>query len=435
MNHVTPELAAAVVFAALVLGFSLFAAGLDRVLITAPLVFVAIGAVLGFTAGPVEAEQVVNLKLIAEITLVLILFHDAATVRPREVEADRGAIGRLLLIGFPLTVLLGWGAAALVFPELSAMFALLLAVALAPTDAGLGAPTVLNPVVPQRVRRMLNVESGLNDGMATPIVLFAVAAVAGAEGLEPTESLVDALLELTVGVVVGALIGVVGGWVIGWSRGRSMSSTGSRALAVLMIPLLAYGSALMLSGNGFVAAFVSGTAFAGGARWLGKEEESLELTEQLANPLGYAVWLVFGLAAVPLIWRAVGPREIAFALLALTVLRMVPVALSLIGTGLRPVSMAFIGWFGPRGLASIVFALIALESLVADESLQTVIATISLTVLLSVVAHGFTAEPFAVRYGAWVEREQPAAELQASVEPRTRDSRLWVPETDAGDAG
>ena len=203
-----------------------------------------------------------------------------------------------------------------------------------------------------------------------------------------------------------------------------MSSKHSRALGVLMIPLLAYGGALLVSGNGFVAAFVSGTAFAGGARWLEREDDALELTEALANPLGYAVWLVFGIAALPLIWDEVGWRELLYALLALTVLRMVPVALCLIGTGLRPQSVAFIGWFGPRGLASIVFALIALESVEADQSLATALATISLTVLLSVIAHGFSAEPLAKRYGAWVERERPPAELQESAQPRTRDPRL-----------
>ena len=229
------------------------------------------------------------------------------------------------------------------------------------------------------------------------------------------------------GVLAGAVVGGLGGWLVGWSKGRALSSAGSRTLAVLMIPLAAYGTALLASGNGFVAAFVSGTAFAGSARWLEREESALELTEQLANPLGYAVWLVFGVAAVPLVWRSVTWREVLFALLALTVLRMVPVAIGLLGTGLRRQSVLFIGWFGPRGLASIVFGLIALESLDEDSSLAVVLVTISLTVLLSVIAHGVSAEPLANRYGAWAQREHPEAELRGGVETRTRDSRLWVP--------
>ena len=174
-----------------------------------------------------------------------------------------------------------------------------------------------------------------------------------------------------------------------------MSTAASRTLGVLMIPLLAYGAALLLSGNGFVAAFISGTAFAGSAAWIHDEETALLGTEELSDLLGYAVWLVLGLVAVPLVWREAGWRELLFAVLALTLVRMLPVALSLIGTGLRPQTVAFIGWFGPRGLASVVFALIALESLEVDDDLRIVLATISLTVLLSVVAHGFSAQPLA----------------------------------------
>lgn len=413
-------------FGLLVLGFSLFTKGLDRILVTAPLVFVAIGSVIGFGIGPSDPERVVGLKVIAEVTLVLILFHDAATVRPGEIGGDRGPIMRLLFIGLPLTMLAGWGVATLLFPGVPLMLALLLAAALAPTDAGLGAPTVLNPVVPTRIRRLLNVESGLNDGLATPIVLFAVAAYAGSEGVAPGESAVEALIEIALGTLVGVAAGTLGGLLIGWSKRRGLSSHGSRALATLMIPLLAYGGALMISGNGFVAAFLSGTAFAGAARWLEDEDDALELTEQLANPLGYAVWLVFGVTAVPSIWRGLGWNELLFALLALTVLRMVPVAIALLGSGFRPPSVLFIGWFGPRGLASIVFALIALESLELNPAVASVLVTISMTVMLSVVAHGVSAEPLAARYGAWVERVRPPAELQESNQPRTRDARLWA---------
>lgn len=425
-GHVSPELLAGVVFALLILGYSLFVSGLQRLLITAPLVFVVIGWIIGSALEPLGeaggAEAVLGL---AEITLVLILFHDAASVKPREVEGDRGTIARLLLIGFPVTVLLGWLAAQVVFPGLPVVMALLLAAALAPTDAGLGAPTILNPVVPQRVRRLLNVESGLNDGLATPVVLFAVAVIAGAEGITARESLVDAVVDLAIGLAAGVVVGAGGGMLLGWSTRSLMSSQGSRALAVLMLPLLAYGSASLFGGNGFVAAFVAGTSFAGASHWVMGREDPLELTEQLAKPLGYGVWLVFGISAAPVVANQVGWRELVYALLALTVLRMLPVALSLLRSGFRVQSVLFIGWFGPRGLASIVFALIALESLEADADLERVLATIMVTVLLSIIAHGFSAEPLARRYGAWVDREQPPAELQSSTEPRCRDQRLW----------
>ncbi len=421
-------LEAAVIFAVLVLGFTSIAAALGRRLITAPLAFVAVGAVLGLAVDDLGEAVTAGTKLVAEVTLVLILFHDAAQVRPREIRSDGGLYARLLLVGFPLTILAGYVLARALFPDLPVMMALLLAAALAPTDAGLGAPTVLNPVVPTRVRRALNVESGLNDGLATPVVLFAIAVLAGQEGLAPRESIADALIELAVGVVAGIVVGGSGGALLGWSRRRGMSTRASRTLGVLMIPLLAYSAALLTSGNGFVAAFISGTAFAGSAAWIHEEESTLLGTEELSDLLGYAVWLVLGLVAVPLVWREAGWRELLFAVLALTLVRMAPVALALIGTGLRPRTVAFIGWFGPRGLASVVFALIALESLDVDDTLRTVLATICLTVLLSVVAHGFSAQPLATRYGAWVTSAAPAAELADTdhdAEPRTRGARLW----------
>ena len=421
-------LGASVLFALLVLGFTAVSAALGRRLVTAPLAFVAMGAVLGFAVGPMEGSATESVKLVAEITLVLILFHDAAQVRPREIGSDGGFYARLLLIGFPLTILLGFLIARLLFPDLPVMMALLLAAALAPTDAGLGAPTVLNPVVPTRIRRALNVESGLNDGLATPVVLFAIAVLAGEEGLGPRETIVSALVEVVLGVVAGVAVGAAGGALLGWSRRHRMSTAASRTLGVLMIPLLAYGAALVVSGNGFVAAFISGTAFAGSAAWIREEESALLGAEELSDLLGYAVWLVLGLVAVPLVWREAGWRELVFALAALTLVRMLPVALSLVGTHLRPQTVAFIGWFGPRGLASVVFSLIALESLDVDDNLRVVLATISLTVLLSVIAHGFSAQPLANRYGEWVTRVTPPAELaemDRGVEPRTRGARLW----------
>ena len=202
--------AAAVVFSILVLAFVATARGLGRVYVTAPIAFVVAGAVLSMVVPlPVEGTAV-EVRAVAEVTLALILFHDAAQVRPRQIEGDRGLVVRLLLVGLPLTVVTGFMGARLVFPAMPVMVALLLAAALAPTDAGLGAATVLNPVVPVRVRRVLNVESGLNDGLITPVVLFAIAAIAGEEGLATGSSVVQAMVDLSVGAVLGAGVGI--GW-------------------------------------------------------------------------------------------------------------------------------------------------------------------------------------------------------------------------------
>jgi sodium/hydrogen antiporter len=413
---------AVLVFAFFVLIYALFARGLARLDVTAPLAFVLAGGLLSLVVHETVARDVTAVTRVAEVTLALILFHDAAQVRPRQIASERGMVARLLLLGFPLTIALGFLTMRLVFPDMPSTFALLVAAALAPTDAGLGAATVLNPVVPVRIRRLLNVESGLNDGLSTPVVLFAIAAIAGAERLSPTESLTDAVIQLTLGVVVGTVVGLVGGRMLGWSRRLAMSSSGTRALGVLMLPILAYFTAESVGGNTFVSAFVAGTAFTAAAAWTHDEENALTLTETFAEPLGFAVWLVFGLVAIPVVWQGVGWREALVAVASLTVLRMGPVALALLGTRLRAPSVAFIGWFGPRGLASVIFALLALEELAPGPELRAALATIALTVLLSVIAHGLSADVLAARYGAWVSRVRPAAEVASTVEPRPRGS-------------
>ena len=412
----------AVVFAALVLAFSVSAGWLSRVYVTAPIAFVVAGAVISLVSPAAGEDAATGIKVVAEVTLALILFHDAAQVRPRQIEADRGLVVRLLLVGLPLTVLVGFLAAQVLFPAMPVMIALLLAAALAPTDAGLGAATVLNPVVPVRIRRTLNVESGLNDGLITPVVLFAIAAAAGEEGLRAGASLVEGLVDLAVGAGLGAVIGAAGGLLLGWSRRHDLSTPDTRSLGVLVLPILAYCLVALIGANSFVAAFVAGTAFTAAASWVDVEESALDRTEGLSELLGFAVWLVFGIAALPLVRDQIGWRELLFAVLSLTVFRMVPVAISLIGSGMRARSVAFIGWFGPRGLATVVFGLLAVEDLEVDESLRTAISTLATAVLLSVIAHGLTSDVLAKRYGAWIDRERPPTETAPATEPRARRS-------------
>ena len=415
---------AVVVFAALVLGFAAVTRGLGRLSITAPIMFLAVGAALA-SVNPFDQETLREpLTVLAEVTLALILFHDASQVRPRAILADPGPPARLLLVGLPLTVLLGYGVALWLFPGMPVMFALLLAAALAPTDAGLGAATVLNPVVPVRVRRLLNVESGLNDGLATPVVLFAIAALAGAEGLGVGETVAEAALELGLGVVVGVAVGAGGGALLGWSGRRGLSSEHSRMIGVLAMPVLAYFGADLVGVNAFVASFVAGMALAGVLTWDDEESSPTRLTEALSEPLGYAVWLAFGVGVVPLIVSEVGWRELLYAVLALTVTRMIPVALSLLGSGFARPTVAFVGWFGPRGLASVVFALLAIEGLADDAELRRVVATIGCTVVISVFAHGLSAAPLATRYGAWCGRSRRHHEAAPASEPRPRTSMM-----------
>lgn len=424
--------AAVALFALLVVAYVSQSERLERALLTPPIVFTAAGAVLGLTVFRSEVEPVA-LKVVAELTLALVLFHDAAQVQPRELRSDAGLSARLLLIGLPLTIAAGYGTALLVIPEGSVWLALLLAAALAPTDAGLGAATVLNPAVPVRVRRVLNVESGLNDGLATPVVLFAIS-LAGTEAVAPKEEFLVALRELALGVLAGVLLAAAAGRLLAWARRRAWIQPGLLPVATLAVPLLCYYGSLAIHGNGFVAAFVAGTAFAAAvtrkrpaadpdAR---ADEHPLELAARVSVFLGYAVWALFGVVAVAHLGELFTWRGLVFAVLSLTVLRMVPVALALVGTRLRRETVVFVGWFGPRGLASVVFALLAVESLTTDSELAPIIGAIATTVLLSIVLHGVTADPWARRYGAWAGRESPSVETSRSVEPTGGRGSRWA---------
>lgn len=382
-------------------GWCVLAGRLQRAGLTAPIMFVAVGFVLAEGLGILDLALEPHLvKVIAEVTLVWVLFADASLVRPSQFRRDVGMYGRLLGIGLPLTVALGT-AAALVVLNVELWAALLIGAALAPTDAALGASVMSNPAVPDKVRRALNVESGLNDGIATPIVLVAIAGVAANEGIAGVESPSRAVLSLLVGLLVGAVVGGLGGAATRLARVRGWLSEELAGPAVLALALLAYVGAVLVDGNGFVAAFVGGLVF-GGVAGRGGEKE-VYFVEQSGAVASMISWLIFGALAVPVIGDLWTPRILVYAVLSLTVVRMLPVALALMGAGLDRFGVAFVGWFGPRGLASVIFALIALEDL--HDAGKDLVAVIAFTVLLSVLAHGFSAGPLASRF----TNEQKAA--------------------------
>ena len=407
------------VFAFLVVVFVSQSARFSKAYLTGPIVFLVVGGVVGRTLVDAVAEGAA-IQTLAEVALVLVLFHDAAELQPRELRADSAFTARLLLVGLPLTIGAGYLLARALFPEIGVWLALLLAAALAPTDAGLGAATVLNPIVPARVRRILNVESGLNDGFATPVVLFAVAAAAGSTHDSTGHGLLEAMQELAVGALVGVAIGYLAGRLVEEARDRGWADIALLPIATLAVPLLCYYGAHELGGNGFIAAFVAGTAYAAAQNSVEDLHETVGLTGLTSTFLGYAVWMVFGIVVTSQLEALFSWQNLLYALLSLTALRMVPVALSLLGSGLRPQTVAFVGWFGPRGLASIIFALIAFESLQAETAVATVLSVIATTVVLSVLAHGLTASPWSQRYGSWATRNRPTVESSEAVEPQRR---------------
>jgi NhaP-type Na+/H+ or K+/H+ antiporter len=285
-------------------------------------------------------------------------------------------------------------------PGITVWLALLIGAALAPTDAALGAGVMVNPAVPARIRRLLNVESGLNDGIATPVVLVAVAGAAGHAGSTgPGET----VAELVLGVLIGAVVGGAGGYLMRLARRHGWSEGGFAGSAVLALAVCAYACALALHGNGFIAAFVGGLAF--GAASGRSRERLVPFVEETGALVSLLVWLAFGSIAVAVALESLTWQVVIYAVLSLTVIRMVPVAIALAGARLGRTAVVVVGWFGPRGLASVVFALLALEE-IGQHAASQAVAVITVTVLLSVVAHGATADPLARRFGP---RLAPAA--------------------------
>lgn len=411
------------ILAAVFICYSLVAARLDRWSITAPIVFVLTGAILGLAApewlnGIRDPETV---KHIAELTLALLLFADAATLRWDQLREDGALPVRLLLIGFPLTVLAGFGIGAWLIPGATLAVIALVASILAPTDAALGLGVFTNRAVPGRIRRALNVESGLNDGMATPLVTLFLAVLIAQEGTGPENWAAESLRELGIGLLVAVVVGTLAGRLLANAHGRGWTSPVSENLAVLASGLLSYGGAVAAGGNGFVAAFVGGLVFAAASK--DRLRERVEFTEDLGLFASFLVWAIFGaLLLAPHLQQGVTGTTILYAVLSLTLVRMVPVAVSMIGTGLRPATIGFMGWFGPRGLASVVFTLIAFETLEhADLASAMVVEVATWTVLLSVIAHGVTAGPLANFYGRRVADEavEHAATHIANPVPRS----------------
>jgi NhaP-type Na+/H+ or K+/H+ antiporter len=406
--------------------YGLVASRLERSFVSAPIFFTLAGLALGSNGADLLRLDLGSetTLVITELTLGVLLFADAATVRLRDVEGDARLPVRLLVIGLPLTIALGTVAAKGLFPEAGWAAAALIASILAPTDAALGLAVVTNSAVPVRIRRALNVESGLNDGIATPLVTLFLLILVSEEGPGSQHWAIQAAKEIGLALVVAAAVGVVGGRLLVFARRRSWTTPTSEQLVVLALSLLAYQGAVAIDGNGFVAAFVAGLLF--GASTGARVHEPIEFTETVGLFASFFVWTVFGaLFLSSVLTGDIEPMAIVYAVLSLTLVRIVPVAVALAGTGLRRDTVAFMGWFGPRGLASVVFALIAFEELHGDHSLPHAITELATwTIFLSVLAHGLSARPLAQMYGRRVKAAGDIPELAGAPEPRVRRRSL-----------
>jgi sodium/hydrogen antiporter len=392
-----------VVLAVVIFAFGLVSRRLEGTVLTAPIVFVVAGAILGPGGlGLVEIGLDDHaVLLVGEIALALVLFTDAASINLSFLHQNEGLPLRLLGIGMPLTIALGTVVAALMLTDLTFWEAAIVGTVLAPTDAALGQAVVSNPRVPLRVRQALNIEAGLNDGLSVPfLALFLTLAVAEEE-LQPASFWIRfALEQIGLGTLVGVGVGLVGGWLVSLASKREWMTDSFQRLAVLALAIIAWALADQIGGNGFIAAFVGGLVVGPTVERVG--EQLIRFTEAEGQLLNLSVFFIFGVLVIgliqPLSW------EVAlYALLSLTVIRMLPVAVSLVGTRLRGVSMLFTGWFGPRGLASIVLGLIVVAEAPQLAGREEIEAVVALTVLLSVLLHGVTAAPLSEAFARWVD--------------------------------
>ena len=386
------------ILAAVVLIYSAVAGRVARSWLSGPILF----AVAGLAVGPLGLDALrleisaSDLKVLAEAALAMVLFTDAANADLRVVRRAVGLPGRLLLIGLPLTIGFGFVVALPLFPTLDLLAAALLATLLAPTDAALGAPVVSNEAVPVETREALNLESGLNDGICVPVVVILLDLAVGTE--VEHRSLGHAALviveEIGIGLLAGLLLTAIAAGILGLAARREWISAHWLHVPVVALAALCFASAQALGGSGFIACFVGGLLFG----YLHERPQALlSGAASTGEVLAMLTWVVFGGPLLARLLNQVTWSTVIYAVLSLTAIRIVPVWVSLLGTGMSIPNRLFIGWFGPRGLASIVFGVIVFDAGVPGR--ETIAVTVVFTVLLSIIAHGATANPLIAALG------------------------------------
>jgi len=380
--------------------YSLISRWVEKSIVTLPMIFMALGYLLSDALHLGTDPELLHSakRLLAEITLVLVLFADACHVRFSQMRANWQLPARMLLIGMPLTIALGTVFAYLLNPASGLAVSLLTAAVLTPTDAALGQSVVSSPDVPPRLSQTINIESGLNDGLALPFVLMG--AMLAAQALDPahaagTETLGSKiLLQITLGPVIGIALGWALAWLMDWAGNRNSMAEPAAGVVFISTAFAAYLLAEVVGGNGFIAAFVGGMVF--GNCYRHNIHFITEFMEGAGQILTMSSFLVFGAFLLPDGLAHVSWQAVVLALLMLTVVRMLPIYLSLMGTDLAPREKLFLGWFGPRGLASILFTLIMMDEFDFPHE-EELLACVSMTVMFSIILHGLSALPLTKR--------------------------------------
>lgn len=412
--------------AVVLLGYSLVERRLQHTPVSGAIVFTAAGLlasqpVTGLITSTHDGHGATSFL---EVTLVVVLFTDAMAVNGARLATEAPLPARLLGLGLPLTMLAGWVLAWALLPGVGLWAAALLAAVLAPTDSALGLPVINNPRVPQLIRHALNVEGGLNDGLALPFVTIFLALAAEQEGAVSGSHVVQVLLRaLFASAAIGAAVGSAGALTLRWSMSKGWSGRHWRSVALLAVAALAFTLADIIEGSGFIAAWVAGLV--AGLLSRGRLAEAQQTPEELANLAVSVSFVLFGaLFLAPALEHATW-QAVVYALLSLTVIRMLPVAVSLLKAKLAPRTIVYIGWYGPRGLASIVFADLVTTSDLPEQHL--IVPVVMLTVGMSVVLHGVTAPSGAEAYGRWyaaAAERNPSIREAAAAPPMTNRLRV-----------
>lgn len=391
--------------ALLILIYGLFSHVSERLPITAPMVFVSVGILvspLGFGLYEVHVNAQA-IKMLAEITLVLVLFIDATEINFSDLKKRQSHIPlRLLGIGLPLTILLGFITGVVLFEQMDLLVIALVALILSPTDAALGQAVIKSKLLPDAVKQPISVESGLNDGIVLPPIFVCMAVLAsGVAASEQTENnwWYFLTLQLTLGPLIGGLVGWAGGWLIETASSKNWMSPVFQRLSALSLAVLCFAFAEMVHGNGFIAAFIGGMFL--GVRTQAIRERIQEFGEADGQQLALFIFLVFGMVVAPIAYQYWDINAVIYAVSSLTFIRMVPVAISLMGSNTNWRDKLFFGWFGPRGIASVLYLLMVVGTL-GFTGYEYALSVIVLTVLLSIFLHGITAVPLVKMYSKYL---------------------------------
>ena len=355
---------------------------LHGTVLSASVLSLGAGILLAF-AGVIDIEPGAEIVVLAvELALLLTLFSDGLITEHELLRTHWGPPVRALVLAMPITLALLALAAQALFP-LSWAEAFLLAAVLTPTDPVVTSSVVTSERVPRLIRHTLNLESGLNDGLALPFVLFFL--VLASETGDAASEAGQLVVEVAVGAGIGIALALLAGRLLGSLPGGGIRRQYEGVYA-LGLALLSFGTAEVTYGNGLIAAFVCGIAFAAARHEI--PEAFLHFNENISTAFQVITFVIFGALIVATGWDGSTWRLAVFIAFALLVARPAAVLVSFVGVRLPPSQKLFIAWFGPKGVASMLFALLVLHSHEAQRTLIFDIA--SFAIVTSILAHGLT---------------------------------------------